>query len=74
VDLSPYLPAGFEGWAAERELAKRLMDNGVFIGAGEEFKSEVPGWFRIVFSMPWDWVEEGLNRYVGYFCFEEGIC
>jgi 1-aminocyclopropane-1-carboxylate synthase len=64
VDLSQYLPTGFEGFAAERELAKRLLENGVFIGGGEEFKSEAPGWFRIVFSMPWGWVEEGLNRYV----------
>ncbi|KAA8912726.1 putative aminotransferase [Sphaerosporella brunnea] len=60
IDLSPYLSAAT--WEAERDLAKRLMQGGVNFGAGEDFKSESPGWFRIVFSMPWDLVEKGLNR------------
>lgn len=62
VDLSPFLPEGYVGVAAERELGRRLLDAGVFMPAGEEFCAETVGHFRIVFSMPWDWVQEGLTR------------
>lgn len=62
VDLSPFLPEGYVGVAAERELGRRLLDAGVFMPAGEEFCAETVGHFRVVFSMPWDWVQEGLAR------------
>lgn len=41
---------------------ERLMAKKVFIANGEAFAGEEPGWFRIVFSQPKAYVEEGLRR------------
>ena len=41
---------------------ERLIKRKVFIANGEAFASEAPGWFRVVFSQPRAYVEEGLRR------------
>ncbi len=41
---------------------ERLMAQKVFIANGEAFAGEEPGWFRVVFSQPRAYVEEGLKR------------
>lgn len=50
---------------------KRLLEQKVFIADGEEFKGEEPGWFRVVFSQPRVYVEEGLRRVM--MAFEVGV-
>ena len=34
------------------DVAKKLLDCGVFIGPGCEFHGADRGWFRIIFSIP----------------------
>ncbi|MCJ1402621.1 hypothetical protein MMC11_005841 [Xylographa trunciseda] len=71
LDLSPYLPPkSCIGQGAnsqklrEYALAKRLLDNGVFLHPGEEHCEEA-GWFRLVYaSVPTDTLTEGLKRSV----------
>ena len=43
---------------------KRLFANKVFLGSPKNFGSEVGGWWRVVFSHPREYVEEGLRRVV----------
>lgn len=43
-------------------IMARLMAEKVFIANGEAFAGEEWGWFRIVFSQPKEYVEEGLRR------------
>ncbi|KAF9877983.1 hypothetical protein CkaCkLH20_04559 [Colletotrichum karsti] len=46
------------------EVMRALLDNKVFIASGNQFGSEQPGWFRIVFSNNKDLLVEGLKRIV----------
>ena len=39
-----------------------LLDHRLFLADGRRFGSEQPGWFRIVFSHPRAYLEEGLRR------------
>ncbi|KHJ34089.1 putative 1-aminocyclopropane-1-carboxylate synthase [Erysiphe necator] len=68
MNLSRYL----KNWDQKEEgiedpefaLAKHIKDHGVFLHPREEH-SEVPGWFRLVFtSMPYDDLKIGLDRLV----------
>ena len=43
-------------------IMSKLLSEKVFLASGEAFGSERPGWFRIVFSQPRDYLEEGLRR------------
>lgn len=43
-------------------IMARLMAEKVFIANGEAFAGEESGWFRIVFSQPRGYVDEGLRR------------
>lgn len=74
VDLKPL----FSNVATEEERSKqgkelsgaimeRLMAKKVFIANGEAFAGEEPGWFRVVFSQPRAYVEEGLRRLMSAF-------
>ncbi|KAF5009672.1 hypothetical protein FDECE_4118 [Fusarium decemcellulare] len=40
----------------------KLMQKKVFLASGEAFGSEKPGWFRIVFSHPDEYLDLGLER------------
>lgn len=48
------------------DLDKTIMDSllkeKVFLASGAQFGSEVPGWFRIVFSQKLDYLNLGLDR------------
>lgn len=50
----------------EDDLTTVIMDalwnQKVFLASGASFGSEKPGFFRITFSHPWEYLEEGLNR------------
>lgn len=46
----------------DKTVSKALLDNRVFLSAGKDFGCEQPGWFRIVFSHPDDFLLTGLNR------------
>jgi 1-aminocyclopropane-1-carboxylate synthase len=48
---------------SEQQLAGKFLKAGVFLASGGEFNSEVPGYFRVVFSHEWEVVHEGLQRY-----------
>ncbi|TQN66294.1 1-aminocyclopropane-1-carboxylate synthase-like protein 1 [Colletotrichum shisoi] len=44
------------------EVMAALLEKKVFLASGEQFGSERPGWFRIVFSNNGEVVSEGLRR------------
>jgi aspartate/methionine/tyrosine aminotransferase len=43
-------------------VMKALLQQKVFLGAGDGFGSERPGWFRIVFTQRRDFLDAGLRR------------
>ncbi|KAI8659816.1 hypothetical protein LRP88_06378 [Fusarium phalaenopsidis] len=45
-------------------VMKKLLEKKVFLASGEAFGSEKPGWFRIVFSHPDEYLDMGLDRVV----------
>ncbi|KAK3060319.1 hypothetical protein LTS18_008810, partial [Coniosporium uncinatum] len=51
-----------EGEDVTAVVTKKLLDHRVFLASGEQFGSERPGWFRIVFSQPREELEEGMRR------------
>ncbi|KAL4743627.1 pyridoxal phosphate-dependent transferase [Aspergillus similis] len=61
IDLSPYL--SLQTQEHEFALARRLLDNGLFLHPGEEHSKE-PGWFRLVFSHDEHVLREGLRRLI----------
>jgi aspartate/methionine/tyrosine aminotransferase len=46
-----------------------FLDSGVYLASGEDFHSEHPGWFRIIFAQEKDKLVEGLKRSAHYFLF-----
>ena len=46
------------------QIMAALMSRKVFLASGHVFGSEREGWFRIVFSQPREYLEEGLRRIV----------
>jgi bifunctional pyridoxal-dependent enzyme with beta-cystathionase and maltose regulon repressor activities len=40
----------------------KLIERRVFLASGKAFGSEKPGWFRIVFSHPDEYLDLGLQR------------
>lgn len=51
-----------QGKELSEAIMARLMAEKVFVANGEAFAGEEPGWFRVVFSQPRAYVEEGLGR------------
>ncbi|KAF4343178.1 1-aminocyclopropane-2-carboxylate synthase 2 [Fusarium beomiforme] len=45
-------------------LMDKLMERRVFLASGKAFGSEKPGWFRIVFSHPNEYLDLGLQRVI----------
>ncbi|KAL7893487.1 pyridoxal phosphate-dependent transferase [Trichoderma sp. SZMC 28014] len=45
-----------------KTIATALLKHRVFLASGTAFGSEEPGWFRIVFSHPEPYLQEGLGR------------
>ena len=63
IDLRRALPGtGKTGWEAERDLARRLTEEGVFITPGESMNAEEAGFFRLCFTRPTAYVEAGIER------------
>jgi bifunctional pyridoxal-dependent enzyme with beta-cystathionase and maltose regulon repressor activities len=58
---SPALKASAEG---DQAIMQKLLNKKVFIASGAEFGGEEPGWFRIVFTYPRPYLEEGLKRMI----------
>ncbi|KAI9929819.1 hypothetical protein ASPWEDRAFT_48044 [Aspergillus wentii DTO 134E9] len=46
------------------EVMQRLLQKRVFLASGVLFGSEKPGWFRIVFSQPREYLQEALSRVI----------
>lgn len=44
------------------DIMSKLLAQKVFLASGKAFGSERPGWFRIVFSQPKEYLENGLER------------
>ncbi|KAL7941309.1 pyridoxal phosphate-dependent transferase [Trichoderma barbatum] len=47
-----------------KTIATALLKHKIFLASGTAFGSEDPGWFRIVFSHPEDYLKEGLKRVI----------
>jgi bifunctional pyridoxal-dependent enzyme with beta-cystathionase and maltose regulon repressor activities len=48
----------------DKTIMQKLLAKKVFIASGADFGSEEPGWFRIVFTYPRTYMEEGLKRMI----------
>ncbi|KAF7169104.1 hypothetical protein CNMCM5623_001912 [Aspergillus felis] len=68
IDLSKCLDkaivASQGGWAAELDLSRRLKEIGVEMSTGYAYHNEVPGWFRLIFSLDEESLKEGLSRII----------
>ncbi|KAH6668473.1 acc synthase [Halenospora varia] len=67
VDLAPYLSSrGVDdaGWEAEKKLANGITEAGVPLASGLKYQAERPGWFRILFTVEKDSLEEALKRII----------
>ncbi|KAK3192333.1 hypothetical protein K4F52_001546 [Lecanicillium sp. MT-2017a] len=42
----------------------KLLDEKIYLAPGFRFGSEQPGWFRIVFTVDFEYLEEGLRRII----------
>ncbi|EAL85010.1 aminotransferase, classes I and II family [Aspergillus fumigatus Af293] len=51
-----------DGWAAELALSRQLQQIGVEMSTGYAYHNEVPGWFRVIFSLDEESLKEGLSR------------
>jgi 1-aminocyclopropane-1-carboxylate synthase len=63
--LLPHLSittADEKGWEAEKELKSKLSEAGVQMCSGFAYKAERPGWFRVIFTLDKESLEEGLKR------------
>ncbi|OMJ11389.1 1-aminocyclopropane-1-carboxylate synthase-like protein 1 [Smittium culicis] len=43
-----------------------IKDARIYYTAGVNFKSDEPGWIRLIFSQPWDFLKKGLDRLFDY--------
>ena len=51
-----------DGWDAENELTKRIVEHKVFLTPGQTMFAEEPGWYRLIFSQEKHVLEEGVKR------------
>ncbi|XP_033759036.1 1-aminocyclopropane-1-carboxylate synthase-like protein 1 isoform X2 [Pecten maximus] len=47
----------------ENKLFNRFMEAGLYIIPGMEMLSQIPGWFRLTFTLPEHEIQEGLRRF-----------
>jgi aspartate/methionine/tyrosine aminotransferase len=45
-------------------IFSKLMAKKIFLASGDATGAEEPGWFRLVFSQPRDYLEEGMRRII----------
>jgi aspartate/methionine/tyrosine aminotransferase len=62
--LDTHPESTLEGNDLSDEVMRRLLGKRVFLASGVLFGSEKPGWFRIVFALPREYLEEALKRMV----------
>ncbi|KAF3392554.1 1-aminocyclopropane-1-carboxylate synthase-like protein 1 [Penicillium rolfsii] len=66
IDLSKCLDQAIVtsqgGWAAEVDLSRRLQQIGVVMASGYAYHNEVPGWFRVIFSVEVESLKTALSR------------
>jgi aspartate/methionine/tyrosine aminotransferase len=43
-------------------IFEKLLEHKVYVAHGIAYGSEIPGWFRVVFSHPRPWLEEAMQR------------
>ncbi|PWY82152.1 acc synthase [Aspergillus heteromorphus CBS 117.55] len=71
VDLSkcldPAIVRDQGGWAAELDLSRRLGEVGVDMSSGYAYHNEVPGWYRVIFTVDAKTLEEGLSRIINFY-------
>jgi 1-aminocyclopropane-1-carboxylate synthase len=60
IDLRSFLAE--QTTEAERQLAWKMVNGGVWLATGEAFTSEEPGWFRITFAVPEEELKFGMAR------------
>ncbi|XP_071955948.1 1-aminocyclopropane-1-carboxylate synthase-like protein 1 [Antedon mediterranea] len=51
-----------QSFNSEIDLWNKLLDAGVHLSPSKAFRSDEPGWFRIVFSVPIDQLKIGMER------------
>jgi 1-aminocyclopropane-1-carboxylate synthase len=61
IDLSPFLEDQ-DSWEAEKMLSSKLLKAGIEMSTGFSYHNEKPGWFRVIFSVEREALEEGLRR------------
>ncbi|KAL3418220.1 ACC synthase [Phlyctema vagabunda] len=68
IDLSPFLYFNEDevngSWAGEKDLSDRLLKAGVEMSTGLAYHNEKAGWFRVIFSVEREALEEGLHRII----------
>ena len=69
IDLSPYLQSKALGenkdpWSAAQKLSEMLTVAGVKMSNGTAYHEEVPGRYRIIFTIKKAALLEGLKRFV----------
>ena len=62
TSIDEQLSSPINGLEITEDIMSKLLEKGVFLASGEAFGSEEAGWFRIVFSQPREYVQEGLKR------------
>ena len=61
LDLSSFLLQN--SLQDERDLAREMIEKGVWLATGEAYRSEEPGYFRMTFAIPEQELELGVQRY-----------
>jgi aspartate/methionine/tyrosine aminotransferase len=46
----------------ENRLFQAMFENGLYISSGATLGCSEPGWFRLIFSVKNDWIDQGLKR------------
>lgn len=66
INLSPFLETrdcdSKDSLEAEKMLSSKLLKAGVELSTGFAYLNESPGWFRVIFSVEREALEEGLRR------------
>ncbi|KAH1291815.1 hypothetical protein KXV68_005057 [Aspergillus fumigatus] len=77
IDLSKCLDnrivTSQDGWAAELALSRQLQQIGVEMSTGYAYHNEVPGWFRVIFSLDEESLKEGLSRIIKFYHSSGGL-
>jgi bifunctional pyridoxal-dependent enzyme with beta-cystathionase and maltose regulon repressor activities len=65
IDIRPVIRRLYEREATvadEKRIWHKMVNHGVYLAPSFVFHSKTPGFFRITFALPWNRLEDGLNR------------